>query len=211
MREDPRAVSKGRLEAFSDGVMAIAITLLVLDLRVPAPGSPGGLAASLGREWPAYVSYATSFLTIGIIWVNHHAMLSRLRAVDQGVLFLNLVLLLCIVLLPFTTALMAEYLRESTGETLAAAIYGASLLAMSAAFLVCQRYALFGHEEMVVEGLGREQRSLIFRRSSFGLLPYAAATLLALASPYLTLAICAAIALYYALPSSRGGRAAGIG
>jgi uncharacterized membrane protein len=75
-------VSKGRLEAFSDGVIAIAITLLVLNIHVPSASSPGDLAGKLGHEWPSYASYAVSFMTIGIIWINHHAMLARLKAVD---------------------------------------------------------------------------------------------------------------------------------
>src|SRR6266566_7316784 len=84
-----------RLEALSDGVMAIAITLLVLDLRVPARDtlSDGDLASALGRQWPSYLAYVVSFLVIGIIWTNHHAMFGLVRQVDRGVLFANLLLL----------------------------------------------------------------------------------------------------------------------
>src|SRR5436305_13773041 len=86
-------MDKARLEAFSDGVIAIAATLLVLNIDVPDPAH-GELARELGRQWPSYAAYAVSFITIGIIWINHHAMLSRLAAVDHSVLLLNLVLLL---------------------------------------------------------------------------------------------------------------------
>src|ERR671937_1127352 len=92
-----------RLEAFSDGVFSIAATLLVLELRVPAP-DPVGLAAALLRQWPSYAVYAVSFLTIGIIWVNHHALFDLLRKVDRPLLFLNLLLLLCVAAVPFPTA-----------------------------------------------------------------------------------------------------------
>src|SRR5256714_2160676 len=127
-------MSKARVEAFSDAVIAVAITLLALDLRVPDPAAPGSLAHHLGQQWPSYAAYVVSFLTIGIIWINHHAMIRRLRAVDHSMLVLNLLLLLCIGALPFTTALIAEYLRASQGQHLAAAIYACSFLAMSVTF-----------------------------------------------------------------------------
>lgn len=101
-------VEKTRLEAFSDGVFAVAITLLVLDLRVPRDAQPGGLGHALNDLWPNYASYVVSFFIIGIIWVNHHAMLGFIRRVDRTLLFLNLLLLLFIALIPFPTALLAE-------------------------------------------------------------------------------------------------------
>ena len=97
-------MTTNRLEAFSDGVLAVAITLLVLDIRVPDPGSGGhSLAHNLLHAWPNYAAYVTSFITIGIIWVNHHAMIGRLREADHTILVLNLFLLLSIGLLPFAT------------------------------------------------------------------------------------------------------------
>ncbi len=193
-------MSKGRLEAFSDGVIAIAVTLLVLDVHVPSPGSPGGLAHSLAREWPNYASYATSFLTIGIIWINHHGALARLRYVDHAVLLLNLILLMFIGLLPFTTALMARYLRASSGEDLAAAVYAGSFLAMGLAFLALQRHVLRRRVGLLYPHITPEARESMYRRSRAGLLPYVLAAALAPVSPYVTLAICAAVAVYYALP-----------
>src|ERR1700759_1438633 len=100
-------MSPSRLEAFSDGVFAIAITLLVLDLGVPEPGS-GSLGHELLAQWPSYASYVISFLTIGIIWINHHAAFGRLRVVDHSILIWNLALLMTVSVLPFTTRLMAE-------------------------------------------------------------------------------------------------------
>ncbi len=117
-------MTKGRLEAFSDGVIAIAATLLVLNLKVPTPGAHS-LGHALAEQWPSYAAYATSFLTIGIIWINHHITIERLRGVDQSVLIINLLLLMCVGILPWTTALLAEYLRRGSGQGLAAAIYAA--------------------------------------------------------------------------------------
>ncbi len=94
-----------RLESFSDGVIAVAITLLVLGITVPVPESHAhqSLAYALGQEWPDYVAYVVSFVTIGIIWINHHAMLSRLVTADHPILILNLLLLMSIGVLPFAT------------------------------------------------------------------------------------------------------------
>ena len=103
-------MSTARLESFSDGVFAIAITLLVLLIRIPAPGD-GSLIHSLGRLWPSYASYAVSFFPIGIICVNHHAQFARIERVDRTLLFLNLTLLMWVSLLPFPTALVANSLR----------------------------------------------------------------------------------------------------
>jgi TMEM175 potassium channel family protein len=117
-------VSIGRLEAFSDGVFAVAITLLVLDLKVPSTVAGGpSLAHELARQWPSYAAYVVSFLTIGIIWINHHAMIRRLRAVDHPIMTLNLLLLLCVAVLPYVTSLMAAYLKVPRGQHLSAAIY----------------------------------------------------------------------------------------
>jgi len=193
-------MSKERLEAFSDGVIAIAITLLVLDLKVPPVGG-GSLAHALGEQWPSYAAYVISFLTIGIIWINHHAAMRRLRAVDHSVLTLNLLLLLCIGALPFTTALIAEYLRASSGESLAAAVYAGSFLVMSISFYALEHHTLFNRAHLLHDEIREMDRVRIARRSRGGLMPYVVATALAPLSPYVTLGICGAIALYYALPS----------
>ena len=103
-------MSSRRTEAFSDGVFAIAITLLVLDLAVPPlqESERDGLAAALGHEWPSYFAYLVSFLVVGIIWINHHTMLTLLERVDRPVLFANLMLLLTVSVIPFPTRLLAE-------------------------------------------------------------------------------------------------------
>jgi uncharacterized membrane protein len=198
-------VSTNRLEAFSDGVLAVAITLLVLDIRVPAPGEGGHhLAYNLAHAWPNYAAYVTSFITIGIIWVNHHAMIGRLRQVDHTILVLNLFLLLSIAVLPFATSLMARYLRERNGQHLAAAIYSGAFLLMSVIFSMMQRHILFGKPHRLVDGLDDQRRRTILRRGTAGVIPYAIATALAAVSAYATLVICAALAAFYALPIASG-------
>jgi len=195
-------MSKNRLESFSDGVIAVAITLLALNLPLPgdAAATPA-LAHYLGRHWPSFVAYVISFLTIGIVWINHHAMLRRIVAVETSVLLLNLMLLMTICALPFTTALMADYLRASHGENLAAAIWCGTFLLMTAVFLAVQAHIL-SKEHLLDERLTPEVRRMIMRRNSLGLAPYLLGTAVAALTPYLTLAICGAVAVFYALPGT---------
>jgi uncharacterized membrane protein len=200
-------VASTRLEAFSDGVFAIAATLLVLDIHVPTPRPGIDLAHELGREWPNYAAYAISFTTIGIIWINHHAMIRRLREVDHSILALNLALLLSIGLLPFSTALMAAYLKGTSGQHLAAAVYAGSFLFMSITFAATQRHILYPKAHLLEVELSERDRRAILTRGVAGLLPYVAATALAAVSPYVTLALCGAIAAFYALPRTTADRA----
>jgi uncharacterized membrane protein len=198
-------VSTNRLEAFSDGVIAVAITLLVLNLVVPDPGKTDNLARALGQRWPGYAAYAISFLTIGIIWINHHAMIGRLREADHTILLLNLFLLLTIGLLPFATNLMATYLRASHGEHLAAAVYAGAFLLMGCAFATLNRHILFRKAHLLETQLPSENRRVILLRSTSGLLPYAIAAGVAAVSPYATLGICGVLAAFYATPLATGG------
>lgn len=195
-------MTKSRLEAFSDGVFAIAITLLILEIDVPLPGEEGTLAHKLAEQWPSYAAYVVSFLTIGVIWINHHAMLRRVDRVDHTLLLLNLLLLLVVAALPWTTALLAEYLREDEGQHLAAGVYAGSFLAMSVAFYALNRHVLYAEPRLLHDGIDDGVREAIDRRNRRGLLPYVVATAAAAVSSYLTLAICAVLALFYALPST---------
>jgi uncharacterized membrane protein len=126
-------MTSSRLEAFSDGVFSISATLLVLQLHVPAQGE-GDLARALLAQWPSYASYAVSFMTIGIIWVNHHAVLANVRQVDRPLLLLNLWLLLAISTIPFPTALLGQYITGGQGSHLAASVYGGVMLLVNLAF-----------------------------------------------------------------------------
>ncbi len=203
-------MSTGRLEAFSDGVIAVAITLLVLNIQVPVvnPHAAHGchtLGCKLADQWPVYAAYAVSFLTIGIIWINHHVMIRRLREPDHMILFLNLLLLMSIAVLPFATSLMAAYLRKSEGQHLAAAIYSGAFLVMALFFAALNRHLLLVKPHRLREQLPIQRRRQILARSVSGVIPYAIATALAVVSSYLTLAICGGLAVFYALPISSGG------
>src|SRR5205807_6819075 len=112
------------------------------DIHVPEARSGVSLAHQLGAQWPSYAAYLTSFLTIGIIWINHHAMIRRLRAIDHTIMTLNLLLLLTIGVLPFTTALVAAYVKQGHGQHLAAAIYSGSYLLMSIVIAPPDRHVL---------------------------------------------------------------------
>ena len=188
-----------RLESFSDGVIAVAITLLVLGIAVPPPPQHH-LVHVLAGNWPHYAAYVVSFITIGIIWINHHAMISRLREADHSILILNLLLLMSIGILPFATELMATYLRQSSGESVAAVIYGGAFLVMASFFTLLNRHILINRPHMLTAELSAEERRRILVRSVSGVGPYLLATALALVSPFVTLAMCGALAAYYALP-----------
>ena len=127
-------MDRSRLEAFSDGVFAVAITLLALDLTVEGPGH-GRLADQLYDKWPAFLAYLISFFMIGIVWVNHHALVRSIIKVNRLLLFLNLVLLLFVVLIPFATAIVADYFsRHDWSTQVAMMIYGGVFLGMSVGF-----------------------------------------------------------------------------
>jgi TMEM175 potassium channel family protein len=193
-------VSTTRLEAFSDGVIAVAITLLVLNVDLPELRPGESLFHGLVAQWQVYVAYITSFLTIGIIWINHHVMIGRLREADRMILFLNLLLLMSIGILPFATRLMATYLKQPHGEHLAMAVYSGSFFVMAVCFSILNRHILLIKAHMLHADLPFEQRRHILFRSLTGVIPYGIATALALVSPYLTLAICIGLAIFYAFP-----------
>src|SRR5664280_1844676 len=143
--------AKGRLEAFSDGVFAIAITLLVLDLVVPHHAG-GHLLSELFRERPVYLAYFIAFMSIGIVWIEHNALTEALERVDASFLRLNLLLLLLVAFLPYPARVMQEYLSlvdtEHGGERTAVAFFGVVLFLMSLMLIVLGKYAeregLFG-------------------------------------------------------------------
>jgi uncharacterized membrane protein len=190
--------------------MAVAITLLVLNFTVPDPSHPAQfhhLGHYLGQRWPVYAAYVTSFLTIGIIWINHHVQISRLAQADHSILFLNLILLMTIVLIPFGTNLLSSYLKASSGQHLAGAVYGGTLLAMALAFTLLNRQILLRRPHLLTVPMSLEQRRATFRRTATGTIPYAVAAGLAAVSPYITLAITFALAVFYALPAANINRA----
>src|SRR5919204_1610930 len=131
----PGTSESDRLETFCDGVFAIAITLLILEIKVPTPEhvhAAGGLLPALAALWPSYVGYLIGFFTIGIMWTNHHAIFQYVRRTDRYFLLINVAFLMLIAFLPFPTALLAEYLPEPEAERrIAVAVYSAAVLAIA--------------------------------------------------------------------------------
>jgi len=201
-------MSTGRLEAFSDGVFAVAVTLLVLDIRPPAGIETGsGLWHALGDLWPNYAAYAVSFLVIGIVWVNHHAVMELITAVDRGLAFLNLLLLMTVALIPFTTALLAEYLTHSEAQHAAAAVYSIVITLMGATFGALWLYAS-REGGLLVPSFPREQLPRVTRRFVVGTPVYAITIGVAFLSAPACLVLHALLAVYYALARRGGGMAA---
>ena len=151
----------------------------------------------------SYAAYVVSFVVIGIMWVNHHAIFEQIRTVDRGLLFVNLMLLLGIAFLPFPTALLAEYLREGgANATTAAVVYSASMVAVGTAFLALQVY-LRAHPAIAMATYSRERADAAVRRTVVGPIAYAATIPLAFVSAPACLVVYAVIAGFFALSSVR--------
>jgi uncharacterized membrane protein len=197
-------VDSRRAESFSDGVFAVAITVLVFNLLPIADKTAGFLTVGgpngLGHYWPAYLAYVVSFLTIGIMWVNHHTMLSQVTKVDRRVLILNLFLLMGIVAIPFPTALVADHLTGTDGRggqaTVAAVTYGLVMIAIAIGYAALWLY-LAAHQQ----ALGARRRVRVPRLATFrftaGNFGYVSGTLIAFVSPVAALIIFGLLAVYY--------------
>ena len=184
-----------RLETFSDGVFAIAATLLVLELRVPATDLGGALL----RLWPAYAAYLVSFLTIGIIWVNHHTLLEHCKRVDRRFLYLNLMLLIAVGIVPFPTALVGQYILSEHGATAALIVYGLGAVLIAIAFTGVFLYAT--HDQRLVGDAAAPRRiRQEGRLFPIGLAAYTIGIALAFVAPVASLAVYGLTALFYALP-----------
>jgi uncharacterized membrane protein len=192
-------MTKNRLEAFSDGVFAVAITLLVLEIDVPVGDH---LWHKLGDEWPSFASFFVSFWVIGIIWVNHHGVIDHLKRADRGVLYLNIFVLMSVVLIPFATALMAQHLNSTADEEVAAAVYAGSFVLMAISFGVLWEYITRHRQKLGVELSDEEvrRRSLAFQ---IGNPFYAVAVGVAFISPVAVLVIIGALAVYYMVAGMR--------
>jgi uncharacterized membrane protein len=187
----------GRLEAFSDGVFAIAATLLVLELSVDS--SNPELGKQLLHLWPSYLAYLTSFVTIGIIWMNHHHAISLIGRCDRTFLFINNLLLLTVAFLPFPTKLVAQYLQKD-GEQAAALTYAATFVVMSVIYNSWWRYAS-GGRRLIAEGVPDSAVRAISRAFDPGVPMYGAVFVLAFFSPLASVLLTFAIAAFY-LPSA---------
>ena len=192
-------MNKGRLEAFSDGVFAVAITLLVLEIKVPEVAG-NDLPHALTHQWPSYASYVVSFFVIGVIWMNHHAVFEHLARIDRRLMAWNLFLLLWVVLIPWATDLLATYMREGgDGERTAALVYTGTMTMMGIAFGQLWMYAARDRRLLGVD-LSDAEIARRTRRFALGAPVYALAAVVAIFSAPISLAINAALALYYALP-----------
>ena len=187
-----------RLEAFCDGVFAIAATLLVLELRVPG-GESQDLVGSLLRLWPAYAAYLVSFMTIGIIWVNHHTLLAHCERVDRRFLYLNLLLLVTVGIVPFPTALVGGYILSPQWATASCVVYGLGAVLIAVAFSGVFFYATHDGRLMGDPETARRVRTE-GRFFPIGLGGYSLGIALAFVSPVASLAMYALMALFYALP-----------
>lgn len=198
-RAFPERNETGRVEAFSDGVLAIVITLLVLELQVPRGlTSEAALGAALAHEWPAYFAFLTSFATVGIMWVNHHRLFTLIGRVDHWLLMLNLLLLLTICVVPFPTAIVAEYLG-SEGARTATLVLGGVFVLTAIVFNALWRYASHGRR-MIADHVPQDVIDAQTRQYHLGPLFYFASLLLAIVSPLLSVGVNLAMAVFFALP-----------
>ena len=191
------------MEAFSDGVVAIAITLLVLEITVPPPGT--ALGPELLQLWPSYLAYAVSFVVIGAIWINHHNMFRHIARADSMLLLLNVLHLMLIAFLPFPTAVLAEAFHRGTGEPVATAFYGGTLTAIGIFIVAMWRYAAHGHR-LLDTRLTVEEVRQISRRFLAGPLVYAVATVVALVVPWLALLLYLFLNIFYLWPHQKRER-----
>ncbi len=196
-----RVMSKSRLESFSDGVFAIAVTLLVLTISQPSDYER--LAHDLAQRWPSLAAYVVSFAVIGIMWLNHHAVFNHVGTVDRGLVFLNLLLLMTIVFLPYPTGVLGEALAKGQGTRTAAVVYGATMVINSYAWGSLWLYV--SRKRRLLEPTFPEaERTVATVLFTIGVVLYTIALGLAFVNAYAFLAFQAALAVYYALdPLSR--------
>lgn len=188
-------MGKARLEAFSDGVLAVVITLLVLDLHV-YPEGHGSLGQQLVQEWPSFAAYAVSFFIVGVIWVNHHALMTLVARVDRVLLFVNLVLLLFVTTIPFTTSTLASFLREGgTDARLAALLYGVSMEGMAVSFTVMLRHMV--RRQLLHEPVDAATGRRAVRRFGLGTLVYPVIVAVGMVSAPVMLLLYAALTGFY--------------
>jgi uncharacterized membrane protein len=182
--------------AFSDGVFAITITLLVLDIRPPTDDR--NLLNGLGALWPSYLAYAVTFLFIGQVWANHHVMFDHIRAADRPVLLLNTLLLMVVAFLPFATSVLAGALRSGHGQRTAVVFYAVAFDVTALTFNAVWQYAC--RHRLLTEALGSDGAAAISQRFRLALAWLATGALLGAALPVLGLAVIAAFNAFYWLP-----------
>jgi uncharacterized membrane protein len=191
-----------RVEAFSDGVFAIAITLLVLAFKDPSAGE--SLQHALLHQWTYFAAYAVSFLTVGIMWVNHHAVMQQIGRVDRTFLLITVVFLMFVAFVPYPTRILAEFIRTDDARA-AALFYGAAFTCTALSWAALWFYASIGNRLIAPDADPRVVTG-ITRSFLPGALLYGGATLVAFLSATASISAFAAIALFYALESAIFGR-----
>jgi uncharacterized membrane protein len=193
----------GRVEAFSDGVFAIAITLLILAVGIEQGIAHGTVEHQLLHLWPAYIAYAVSFLTVGIMWVNHHQIFRHFVRVDRPLLLLNILLLMCISFTPFPTRVVAQHATNDPDRTAAAVLYGLTMTVTAICFFAVWYY---GSRQLLRPDTDMREVSGITRSYLPGAPTYAFATAIAFVNSVVSLIMFGAIAIFYAISSSFFGR-----
>ena len=197
-----RGNDTGRIEAFSDGVFAIAITLLVIEIGVPhLEGEGTTLFGALVEQWPSYLGYAISFLQIGVIWANHHNRFRFIARSDHLLLFLNILFLMCVAFIPFPTALLADYLLSPVAErtTTVGAVYAGTLAVTAVFFTLLWLYAAANYR-LVNRNLDPSLLRAMTRRYVFGMVAYLVAFALAFVDVAASLILIVVLALLFVLP-----------
>jgi TMEM175 potassium channel family protein len=205
VRDSPGLTETDRLETFCDGVFAIAITLLVLEIRGPseqAVAEAGGLFPALARLWPSYLGYVISFLTLGIMWANHHSIFEYVRRADRNFLMINVLFLMCVSFLPFPTHVLADHLADPHERPAAVAFYSATLFVIALAYNAVWRYAVASGRLLGPEADPGGMRT-ISRRYLVGPLGYGLSFVLAFVSPWTSLALHVLLAALFALPERK--------
>jgi uncharacterized membrane protein len=211
----PDVSDTGRVEAFSDGVFAVAITLLVLNLRVPIAGvdvkSDGqDVLGFLGTQWPSYLAYVTSFLTVLVIWLNHHMLFKLIGHADQVLMIYNGLLLMLVCIVPFSTSLLAEYVTSTdmTNQRVVGVVYSGLFILVSIAFNLLWRYASTGRR-LLDEATRQEHIDGVNRSFRLGPLAYIVALALAFVDVRICIGVNCVLAIYWALPHTpRSAKAA---
>ena len=191
----------GRLEAFSDGVLAVAITLLVLNIQLPPADKllDGALLKFLGEQWPKLLAFVASFATIGIMWINHHRLFNYIKHTDTVLFLLNLLLLLVIVFIPFPTALVAQQYAAHPEQHAAAAIYSGTSVILAICYNLLWRYASH-HNRLLGKNVDTRAVAAISFQYLFGPLVYLIAFGLAFINTPASIICNLVLALFFALP-----------
>ena len=190
---EARSLAKGRLEALTDGVFAIAITLLVIEIPVPSVEPGESLARAILDQWPSYGAYTVTFFLVGAYWVNHHRMFTLLKGVNHTFLLLNVVFLMAIAIIPFPNALLAEYTLELQLRSVAAAVYGLAMLALAILFNVVWWYA-GGRGRLMRDDCDDAKVRKVLNSYLIGPILYLTGVILALVQPI------ASLVLYFLIP-----------